>query len=100
MMTPAQFRDAIAQVGLSQQKAGVWFGKSKRTGQRWASGDYEVPVYVARFLRFMVKAALTPDDIVNPRPPRQRRNRRTETAAGGVIRRSQQLVDCRLDGAL
>jgi len=64
-MTPAQFRDAIAKVGLSQEAAGVWFGRSPRTGQRWASGDYEVPGYVARFLRFMVRAELTPDDIVN-----------------------------------
>jgi hypothetical protein len=66
-MTPTEFRDAIAKVGLSQEAAGVWFGRSKRTGQRWASGDYEVPNYVARFLRFMVRTDLTPDDIANAR---------------------------------
>lgn len=62
-MTPAQFRDAIAKVGLSQEAAGIWFGRSERTGQRWASGDYEVPEYVARFLRYMVRKKLTPDDV-------------------------------------
>lgn len=62
-MTPAEFRAAIARVGLSQRAAGVWFGRSPRTGQRWASGEYAVPEYVARFLRFMLYAHLTPDDV-------------------------------------
>jgi hypothetical protein len=62
-MTPAEFRKAIAQVGLSQQDAGVWFGRSPRTGQRWASGEYAVPAYVARFLRFMIWAHLTPAEV-------------------------------------
>jgi hypothetical protein len=62
-MTPAEFRAAIAKVGLSQAAAGVWFGRSCRTGQRWASGEYEVPDYVARFLRFMVRCCLEPTDM-------------------------------------
>jgi len=61
-MTPAQFKSAIDKVGLSQQQAGVWFGRSKRTGKRWASGEYEIPDYVARFLRYMARSKLTPDD--------------------------------------
>lgn len=62
-MTPDQFRSAIAKVGLSQEAAGVWFGRSERTGQRWALGQYEVPNYVARFLRYMVKHKLTTADL-------------------------------------
>jgi hypothetical protein len=62
-MTPAEFREAIVQVGLSQAAAGLWFGRSRRTGQRWANGTYPVPDYVARFLRYMVIAHLTPSDI-------------------------------------
>lgn len=62
-MTPNQFRDAIAKIGLSQEAAGIWFGRSERTGQRWASGDYKVPEYVARFLRYMVKHKIAPDDM-------------------------------------
>jgi hypothetical protein len=64
-MTPAEFRAAIAVVGLSQQAAGVWFGRSARTGQRWASGEYAVPGYVARFLRYMVRSGLTPTAVMN-----------------------------------
>jgi hypothetical protein len=33
-MTPQQFRDAIAKLGLSQGRAGVWLGLSARQGQR------------------------------------------------------------------
>ena len=50
-MTANQFRAAIEKVGLSQQRAGLFFGRSGRTGQRWASGEYEVPDYVERFLK-------------------------------------------------
>lgn len=62
-MTSKQFRDAIAKIGLSQESAGVWFGRSERTGQRWASGDYDVPEHVARFLRLMIRLNLKPDDV-------------------------------------
>ena len=62
-MTPEEFCDAIAKVGLTQEAAGVWFGRSGRTGQRWASGEYEVPEYVARFLRYMVRKKLTADKL-------------------------------------
>jgi hypothetical protein len=62
-MSPLQFRDAIAKIGLTQAAAGVWFGRSKRTGQRWALGEYPIPDYVARFLRYMVRHKLTADDL-------------------------------------
>jgi hypothetical protein len=62
-MTPTQFRDHIAKLGLSQEQAGLWMGYSPRQGQRWALGECEVPVAVARLLRFMVQFKLSPDDV-------------------------------------
>jgi hypothetical protein len=64
-MTPTEYCEAIAHLGLSQQAAGVWFGRSPRTGQRWASGEYAVPGYVARFLRYMVRSGLTPTAVMD-----------------------------------
>lgn len=61
-MTPLQFKSAIAKVGLSQERAGLWFGRSEKTGQRWAVGEYPVPDYVARWLRYMIKNGLRPVD--------------------------------------
>jgi hypothetical protein len=61
-MTPAQFKRAIAQVGLSQQRAGVFMGRSGRQGQRWAAGD-PIPASVAKLLRLMVALNLKPKDV-------------------------------------
>lgn len=61
-MTPKQFRDAIAKVGLSQEAAGEFMGRSKRQGQRWANGD-EIPESVAKLLRLMVRLDLKPEDV-------------------------------------
>jgi len=63
-MTPKQFKAALERVGLSHQKAGILFGKSGRTGQRWADGDYPIPEYVENFLKYMVKHGITASDIV------------------------------------
>ena len=54
---------AIEKVGLSQERAGVFFGMSPRQGQRWALGERDVPDYVARFLCFMVKHGFTAEDM-------------------------------------
>ena len=35
-MTLAEYKYAINRLGLTQEMAGVVFGMSKRTGQRWA----------------------------------------------------------------
>jgi hypothetical protein len=53
-MTPTQYKAAIAAVGLSQERAGIFFGYSKRPGQSWALGERAVPWAVQCALEFMV----------------------------------------------
>lgn len=62
-MTPAQFRTSIANLGLSQEGAGLWLGLSPRQGQRYATGDAEIPEPVAKLLRLMIRLDLKPDDV-------------------------------------
>lgn len=57
-MTAGQFRAAIAQLGLSQERAGVWLGLSGRQGQRYATGEAEIPEPVARLLEAALKYGL------------------------------------------
>ena len=54
-MTAEQFKAAIAKVGLSQQRAGIFFGRSPRSGQRWALGELDIPYDVAGCLAYMVE---------------------------------------------
>lgn len=61
-MTPAQYRAAIAKLGLSQEAAGVFMGRSDRQGQRWAAGD-AIPESVAKLLRLMVRLGIKPEDV-------------------------------------
>jgi hypothetical protein len=44
------YRDAIAKLGLSQERAGLWLGLSRRQGQRYATGEQKIPEPVARML--------------------------------------------------
>lgn len=62
-MTPAQYRDAIARLGMSQVRAGEFLIGNPRTSRRWASGDSPVPRSVALLLRLMIKMELTPEDV-------------------------------------
>jgi hypothetical protein len=62
-MTPNQYRTAIAALGLSQERAGVWLGVGKRTSQGWALGEYPVPEPVAMLLRLVTKLKLTPEEV-------------------------------------
>ena len=57
-MTPAQYREALERIGLSQQRAGLFLGVSKRTGLRYATGEAEIPEGFARLLRLMVRLGL------------------------------------------
>jgi hypothetical protein len=65
-MTPKQFRDAIARLGLSQEAAGEFFGYSARQGQRWANNERPVPVAVAIAIRLMIRYEIKPDDMPSP----------------------------------
>jgi len=61
-MTREEYRDALAEMDLSQDKAAYLFtGKSGRTGRRWA--DDGAPFYVALIIALMRKYRLTPQQI-------------------------------------
>ena len=36
-MTPAEYKSAIKQLGLTQYQAALWLGVSERTGQKYAA---------------------------------------------------------------
>lgn len=61
-MNASQYRAAIAKLGLSQESAGEFMGRSARQGQRWAAGE-AIPESVAKLLRLMVRLELKPDDV-------------------------------------
>ena len=62
-MTHTQFRAAIAELGLCQERAGRWLGLSGRQGQRYATGDQEIPEPVAKLLRLVILLGLKPEDV-------------------------------------
>lgn len=62
-MSSAEFCAAIGKLGLSQQRAGVFFGFSKRTGQRFALGEKAVPLAVVYLIAEMLKNKTTPADL-------------------------------------
>lgn len=64
-MSPAEYRDALADVGLSPSSASKFFQTDERTTRRWAADDNgkDVPRAVAITLRLMATYKLTPDDV-------------------------------------
>jgi hypothetical protein len=60
-MTTKQYKSAIEKLGLSQERAGLWLGVSKRTGQNYAAKGPPEPV--AKLLRLMLRLELRPDDV-------------------------------------
>jgi hypothetical protein len=62
-MTPDQFKAAIDQLGLSQERAGLFFGYSERQGQRWALGEADVPPAVEIAIKLMLETGKIPDDM-------------------------------------
>lgn len=56
-MTPAEYRDAIASLGMSQARAARFFKASPATGPRWAK--HGPPPAVAMMLRLMIASRLT-----------------------------------------
>jgi DNA-binding transcriptional regulator YiaG len=59
-MTSAQFRAAIAALGLSQGQAAEFLGVALRTVSGWAIGEYRIPEAVAKLLRVMVDKKIAP----------------------------------------
>lgn len=60
-MTPKQYKAAIEKLNLSQERAGVWLGVSKRTGQNYAAKGPPEPV--AKLLRLVIRLELNPEDV-------------------------------------
>lgn len=61
-MTPTQFADAIARLGLSQRGAGKFLGVDERTSRKWIAGDARIPKAVGKLLRIMMRLKLNPQD--------------------------------------
>ncbi|MEY9235369.1 hypothetical protein ABIF78_007692 [Bradyrhizobium japonicum] len=69
-MTPEQYKAAIKKLGLSQERAGKYFGFSPRVGQSWALGESPVPEAVVIAMTLMLKDGLMPEDVVKLRNKR------------------------------
>jgi DNA-binding transcriptional regulator YiaG len=50
-MTPAEFRDTIRELGLSQRALARHLGLNKSTVTRWANGKAPVPQYAVAYLK-------------------------------------------------
>lgn len=66
-MTPAELRNAIDRLGLSQVGLGRFLGVDPRTVRRWAAGDLPVPRAVDMLLRLMIAYRIPPDHAALPR---------------------------------
>ena len=65
-MTPAQFRTALAALGLFEvgaARAARLFGRTPRCVQRWIKGDRAIPPEAVILVRLMLAGKITPDDI-------------------------------------
>jgi DNA-binding XRE family transcriptional regulator len=57
-MTSAQYRAALAKIGMTQQEAADFLGVSVRTSNSYAN-DGVIPEATAKLLRLMIKLDLT-----------------------------------------
>jgi hypothetical protein len=62
-MTSAQYRTALAALGLSQARAADFLGVSLKQSQRWANRHAPVPEAVAKLLRLMVQLHLSVTEV-------------------------------------
>jgi hypothetical protein len=58
-----QYRRAIDLIGLSQVKASVLFGVSRKQSPRWARGEAPIPGAVAKLLRLMIAREISPEEV-------------------------------------
>ena len=58
-MSADEYRDAIAQLDLSQAAAARLIGVDERTSRRWATGERDVPPPAERFLRYLIATRKT-----------------------------------------
>ena len=62
-MTPTQYKATISRLDLTQVGAARFLGVDERTSRRWIAGERPIPEPVSRFLRFLVAAKITPDQV-------------------------------------
>jgi DNA-binding transcriptional regulator YiaG len=62
-MTPTDFRNTLARLGLSQTGASRVLGVSDRQVRRWASGDISVPQPVVIILKLLCRGVIGIDDL-------------------------------------
>jgi NAD-dependent oxidoreductase involved in siderophore biosynthesis len=62
-MTPAEFRIVLDRLGLTQRGLSRLFEINERTVRSWASGRIEIPAPIRIFLRFLVRADVTPEEL-------------------------------------
>jgi len=63
IMTPAQFKNAIARLGLKQAEAAKFLGVGLRTVEHWVTGDRRIPNPAAILLRYMIATEATPEKV-------------------------------------
>jgi hypothetical protein len=61
-MTPAQFRNALDALSLTQAQAAEWLGISIRAAHGYANGA-PIPEPIAKLLRLCVRLKLRPEDV-------------------------------------
>ena len=74
-MTGAEYRSALATLGLSHERAARVVGVHPLTSHRWATGEHRVHETAARFLRFLIAAnfsASTAVDVLRIAMPRSK----------------------------
>jgi hypothetical protein len=64
-MTAAEYRSALATLGLSQERAARILGVHPLTSHGWATGKHRVNETAARFLRFLIAANLSASTAVD-----------------------------------
>lgn len=62
-MTPAQYRDAIARLGLTQAAAGEFLGVDERTSRRWIAGESAIPESAAKLIRLLIRRRIKPEEV-------------------------------------
>lgn len=57
-MTSHEFREALARLGMSQERLSRLMGIRSRTIRRWVHGDYPIPPLAARYLRLVQRVGI------------------------------------------
>lgn len=65
IVTPSDYRAALARLNLSQRKAASFFGKDERTSRMWADRrGHGPPTEAAMWLRFMIATNISPAEVM------------------------------------